>query len=37
MAGSFDFEQEHHEMSRDIAEQKITPAMRPLDSEAIIL
>jgi FAD/FMN-containing dehydrogenase/Fe-S oxidoreductase len=37
MAGSFGFEQEHYELSVAIAEQKIAPAIRKLDSQASLI
>jgi Fe-S oxidoreductase len=36
MAGSFGYEVEHYEVSRIVAEQRLLPAVRQADSDAII-
>jgi Fe-S oxidoreductase len=37
MAGSFGYEKEHYEISRLVGEQRLFPAIRQADAEAIIV
>jgi Fe-S oxidoreductase len=37
MAGSFGYEKEHYEISREIGEQRLFPAVRAADPDAVIV
>jgi Fe-S oxidoreductase len=37
MAGSFGYEREHYEVSRLVGEQRLFPALRAADADAIVV